>query len=227
MLNNADNKGETSYNLLQDAMIYGDFALDRQELKTSGIDSELLVDSEFYHHYKEPKNSLNRENNASEQIFYETGFEYQTIRKDNVEIKPFLYFFTDQEPTADMKAALNLLAEEGIGANRNTGKGSFEKITVKVVNPQFKSSLFINLSLLYPQESSFDPSVLVSYDFIKRGGYIYAGGGTSQRKTVLRMFTEGSVFTKPLPGAYFQEKTLIPDRMITQNGKALMVGGGK
>lgn len=87
-----------------------------------------------------------------------------------------------------IKPAFKLLAEEGIGGNRNTGLGHFnfeiEDFSLKVPESEF----FVTLSL-----SIVDKRSLVSYDLIKRGGYVFSRSGKDKLKPLFFMLKEGSI----------------------------------
>ena len=107
----------------------------------------------------------------------------------------FLIDFKDDALEREFKAAFNLMGDEGIGGDRSSGKGLFEK-------PQFEEIEFnlpdtegtVSLSLYYPQQDELTDIRNGYYELRERKGYIYSPYGQSLRRKSLRMFSEGSVF---------------------------------
>jgi len=100
----------------------------------------------------------------------------------------FLIDFKDNAFEREFKAAFNLMSDEGIGGDRSSGKGLFEK-------PQFEGIEFnlpdtkgtVSLSLYYPKQDELND--------IGNGYYeLMESYGQSLRRKSVRMFSEGSVF---------------------------------
>lgn len=148
-----------------------------------------------------------------------------------------LYFIADGN-TALLEKALNILAMEGIGTDRNIGFGFFkynqDEMTIEVPD---KANYQINLSLFIPkskeQLTELINSDMVAYDFVRRGGWITTYPYNSLRKDAIYGFLPGSVFhidetdqpqnigkivnLRPRIG------DLAPDHPIWRNGKAIML----
>jgi len=176
--------------------------------------------------YDIPRVGLSRRNNSPEDRFF-----YQTL----VEYKPDagLYFFyqweTEEKETlleAKFKAALRLLADEGLGGDRTSGKGWMEM-------PQFKEMALgtpedadgvILLSLYHPLAAEYAKLSNGFYELIERKGYLYSPDGCSLQKRPIRMFTEGSVFPSIESGLKGRVADVTPDafkaHQVYRNGKA-------
>ncbi len=87
-----------------------------------------------------------------------------------------------------IKPAFKLLADEGIGGNRTTGFGHFDFEVEDVSIKSAESEYFVTLSLAVAERHN-----LVSYDLIKRGGYVFSRTGKDILKPLLFMLREGSV----------------------------------
>jgi CRISPR-associated protein Csm4 len=113
----------------------------------------------------------------------------------------FLARFDDQEAQASFEAALRLLGDLGIGADRSNGNGafSFERIDAGPGLKEPHEKPAVALSLVNPAPSDCREGWLdhAAYKLVSRGGWV---GGTGLRKKRLRMFAEGSVFSRPLAG---------------------------
>jgi CRISPR-associated protein Csm4 len=113
-----------------------------------------------------------------------------------------LYFLveTDDETFKKVKSAMQLLADNGIGTDRNTGNGQFEVAfdTMDLEVPD-DGNYDLSLSLYCPEKKEIGQLDESFYGLTKRGGYISSPQNEenlSIRKRSIYMFTEGSVFPK-------------------------------
>ena len=199
----------------------GFLAADREELieqnKTKDTDKALkragVFDySKTYAVGTQPKVSIDRHTATTN--FYHTGFTqfHWGKNSDGIEKRSGLYFLIyfpehDQKLENKLKAALNLLGEEGLGGERSSGAGRFEveywgelptETWQEVVN--FKAQHYCLLSLFWRDSLTEDFLDDSSYELIERGGWIGSPfSGRQLRRKKVHMFAEGSVFTsKPL-----------------------------
>jgi CRISPR-associated protein Csm4 len=201
---------------LDSILVNGNFAILKEEDNSFNFE-----DLKFIKRSSEPKNKINRFNNKSEAIFFKDITEYLCVNENSFEIKPFMYFYVENEISKELKATIKLMCEEGIGADRTTGKGIFielEKID-KIDIGNIKNR--INLSLIYPKIE--DVEGIGTYKLLKRGGFIYKNGGTGTRKDVIRMFEEGSVWNRKVEGC--NKETIFNENTIYHYGKAFLIGG--
>lgn len=122
------------------------------------------------------------------QIFYKTEVYFNK--------NAGLYFIAEikDELLQKFETVLRFLGDEGIGADRTTGKGLFEVEEIKNLSLDLNigSDYYYSLSLYSPTKEEFaqiEPKKSF-YDFTIRGGWI--SNNTLNRKS-LRMFVEGSV----------------------------------
>ena len=112
----------------------------------------------------------------------------------------FLASFDNGQAQANFEAALSLLSDEGIGADRSNGNGwfAFERFTSLGLK-EANTGKSMALSLVNPDPADCRHGWLdgAAYKLVSRGGWV---GGTGLRKRRLRMFAEGSVFQGPLQG---------------------------
>ncbi len=115
-----------------------------------------------------------------------------------------LYFLLEADSeliTSMVISAMRLLADNGIGTDRNTGNGQFElgldQMSLQV--PE-NGNYQINLSLYCPKKEEIAQQFNESYyGLTKRGGYISSPAKEKHqtiRKKSIYMFTEGSLFHK-------------------------------
>lgn len=112
-----------------------------------------------------------------------------------------LYFIVQGDTTL-LDKALPLLAEEGIGTDRNVGNGYFEYTTDKMTIslPNKDSDYCVNLSVYFPESSQQLENMIqddkIAYDIQRRGGWITTYPFQTIRKNVIYGFSEGSVLKR-------------------------------
>lgn len=113
----------------------------------------------------------------------------------------FIIRFFNDDIIKKIEAVIRLLGDEGIGADRNYGRGVFELSDRIELNdllniPEQNTKKFISLSLYCPKKSEL-PHILENskYDFAVRKGWITQSNYLNYRKKALRMFIEGSEFS--------------------------------
>ncbi len=122
------------------------------------------------------------------QIFYKTEIHFHK--------NAGLFFIAEvkEDLINKFETVLRFLGDEGIGADRTTGKGLFEVEEVQnfTLPSESESDYFYSLSLYSPLKEEFEKIEPKKsyYDFVIRGGWI--SNNTLNRKR-LRMFVEGSV----------------------------------
>ena len=128
--------------------------------------------------------------------------------------------YDNEEAKKQVKVALSLLAENGIGTDRAVGNGQFNVSFGSLILELPGSSDFgLNMSLFCP-ESKEDLGEMISdekvrYEIIKRGGWMSEPHNTYRKRSIY-MFLEGSVFKMPLTKIATKGKTvnLRPDDAI-------------
>lgn len=110
----------------------------------------------------------------------------------------FLINFMDKNFEDEFKATINLIADEGIGGDRSSGKGLFERPEFREIEIKLPEEAdgFLTLSLYFPQKEEVSNLSNGFYDLIERKGYIFSPYSQSLRRKSVRMFVEGSVFPK-------------------------------
>jgi len=147
-----------------------------------------------------PKIAVDRVTRATN--FYHTGL-IQFASGDQPAGLYFLLEILDNKFTGKLQAALYLLGEEGLGGERSSGAGRFEVQWLdlgenwqEVVNFQAgEYHTILSLFWNFPINSDFLNTA--SYEIQERGGWI---AENQQRRQMVRMFGEGSVFRTPPQG---------------------------
>ncbi|MDI6687901.1 MAG: type III-A CRISPR-associated RAMP protein Csm4 [Desulfobacterales bacterium] len=113
----------------------------------------------------------------------------------------FLAEFKNGTTRKKLDAVLQLLGDQGIGADRSVGKGTFIVEVDDLLELELPNDpeLWITLSLYNPDRGEVKNGLLneAAYDLTTRGGWI---SGTSLKKPPIKMFTEGSVFKQKPEG---------------------------
>ena len=145
---------------------------------------------DIYEEYERPRVVVDRVSSDG------TIFHFGEIRFRE---KAGLYFMADFENENDVKpfeVLLNLLGENGLGADRTVGRGLFtfeETQAPLALNEESNTEAFVSLSLFIPMEDEmkhldFEDSW---YDYTLRRGWV---SNQVLRRRTMRMFTEGSAF---------------------------------
>lgn len=143
-----------------------------------------------------PRVGLSRfDNHPGERFFYFGEVNY----KENAGFF-FLIKYLNKEFKDKFEATIRLLADEGIGGDRSSGKGFFELLTFKEIEIKVPENAdgVITLSLYYPKDESEIIGIKNGfYELLERKGYIYSPYCKTLRRKSIRMFVEGSIFPKP------------------------------
>ncbi|NJL90571.1 MAG: type III-A CRISPR-associated RAMP protein Csm4, partial [Coleofasciculaceae cyanobacterium SM2_1_6] len=150
---------------------------------------------------KQPKVAIDRLTRATN-LYYTSFVRYRSEEQN----KSGLYFLIQLNDTSlenDLKAALALLGDEGLGGERSSGAGRFtpswdelhklpDQTWQNVIN--FSEGNCHSLMSLY-----WDDSIISltnsSYELQERGGWIASPfSGRQLRRKSVKMFTEGSTF---------------------------------
>lgn len=135
----------------------------------------------------------------------------------------FLAVFDDENSQQQFETVLSVLADTGIGADRSNGNGCFTWQHGKVPELQLaEQGKSVALSLVNPDPGDCQTSWLEgsAYKLISRGGWV---GGSGIRKQRLRMFAEGSVFTKPLQGRMIDVSVDRLPQKVYRDGRGFFV----
>ncbi len=115
----------------------------------------------------------------------------------------FLASFHDDETKKRFDAALRLLGDTGLGADRSIGRGlfAFETMGCKV-SDNLSSNYYMLLSLYHPTKEEVVQGILeaqdIAYSLIRRSGHAASLAVSKFRRYDLWMMEEGSIFrTKP------------------------------
>ncbi len=155
----------------------------------------------------EPKILGSRFETETSNLFSQEETELKEITYGRLKFKPFMFFLLQENLSDDdfkrFYASLRLLCDEGIGPERRIGKGVFKDIQIESIELPQKGNYAMSLSLVFPDKERDNLDNLISYNLVKRGGYIYSNQDSKANyflKQKIRMFTEGSIFLGEIKG---------------------------
>ena len=132
-----------------------------------------------------PRNTINRITQASDNLFYSTGYYYKNAGLF------FLVRFFDQRYKEIVEGAMRFLRDRGFGGDVSAGRGQFDfECEDTDIIEEMKGERFITLSRYIPNEDEVNTPGDCWYELgLKRGrtpdGHV---------KKQVRFFTEGSTF---------------------------------
>ncbi len=217
-----DGKGESKTNLLDKerySYISDEFCLLKSELAND-------LDVNFKGTAVQDKTQLDRikgkaslDENEKGKYYKELDLTLSEIRTDGFTLKPRLFFLAElnSEFENQFNAALRLMCDEGLGGERNFGKGTFKGLEIDDYSYSLNADVCVNLSFVNPAKEEINSlkNAIVSYDSMLRGGWT---GNSAQKK--VRMIKEGSVLKNKIEGrlAEVQPESYTKHK-IYKNGK--------
>lgn len=146
-------------------------------------------ESALYKEHDRTRVVLDRETNAA------TPFHFITVEFQKA-VGLFFIASVKSEYEKEFLFVLNLLGDEGLGADRTVGMGRFEVVAMADWKPGInsnKASRWLNLGMFNPTEETrqtinWSDS---SYDLVNRGGWV---SKSPLRRQSVRMIPDGAVF---------------------------------
>lgn len=210
-------------------IVSGQFALLKEEIADLNISEKEWEALSFLTVHVRPGVEVNRLHSTSEKYFSREDLIVRYQHTKHYTIKPFLYFYLEGELPSFVKAAIYLLADEGIGGQRSQGCGLLKRIEMLDVPEAFaeEGMLWMNIATYFPKKDEVDH--LYSYEMEKRNGYIYSQSGTTTRKKSIFVLREGSLFTEKVEGQILDLKPdFFQNHPVYFYGKPMLLrfGGG-
>lgn len=112
----------------------------------------------------------------------------------------FLLTVYDEAMLPKIRAAINLLGDEGLGGERTYGYGLFTADFIEAGSFAADADSYMLLSPYLPRPDEVNQLVPVSFELRRRNGWVYSMGGQNIRRKSVMMFAEGSVFRNKLQG---------------------------
>ena len=231
LFNSFKNAEFEKFSFVENATIIGSsFAVSKSE-----IDSESEITS-FIKEVVTPK-TMARYEKQENNFYHETDIQLLPISINGEKYFPNFYFLYELSCDEEMKkrflTCVRLLADEGIGGERSTGKGHFEKIIENEID--IESANNQNQLLL----SLFNPQNQEEFDSVERYEIIVRGGGSVSfdsnddsveeeikpyRKKQVRMISEGAVLNNQVDGRLVDvSPEMGADHKYYRNGKSFTI----
>lgn len=220
-----------NYDLSQSIFLGKKFACTSEEIGSLNISSDELSELSFLKYHTVPKVTVQRFLNQSEEqnFYFQDELEIAYGETEKYIIRPFMYFIFRGELPTELKAAINLLADEGIGGRRSKGLGwfkSIEEINISGLPLPETNAPCISLACVYPSQDEAEK--LIAYDLEDRSGYIYSYSGRPFRKKRVRVLKEGSIFSEVVNGEIVDVTPEVFDgHSVLLNGKSFLVPIGR
>jgi CRISPR type III-A-associated RAMP protein Csm4 len=157
--------------------------------------------------------------------FCQNQISFVNRKIEDMTFQLFLYFLCENNPTEKKwTSTLKLFSEEGIGGQRNLGKGWFEKIEFDEFNllnlpDNNREKLNMLLSNYIPKKDEL--SKIISYNTDVDDGFITYGSATPYKKGRLMFITSASVVNGNVEGKIIKEE--FKGKTIYRYGKAFLI----
>jgi|GEM_PF-2108675 len=192
------------------------------------LDGELDPDPEAFRHCSfrgfmtSPKVKVHT-TLPEDRLYHETTVQFNSFVVDGQEYEGaycvlFRHDLTDEQ-YREFLAAVRIMADEGVGGQRSSGKGQFREVREVTIDiPDAESaSAYLGLSIVSPADGG-EFEALERYEMFVRGGGSLGWRGDSERhRKQARFVKEGALFTKNIAGALV-DVSPEGDKTILRNG---------
>lgn len=213
-------------------VIEGRFACLPEELQFSNLTLQDKRDIELFTQEAKPRVTVLRNYGKAEahNFYYQEEIEVNYNGIDDYMLTPFMYFICDGEISTNLRAAIRLMADEGLGGKRSLGMGLFDKVLEEDWNKDIfaerEAPYYLNLSCVFPQREEAIKAVY--YKLTERSGYIHSQQGKAFRKKRARLFKEGSIFKAKISGELLDlSPDWFDDHEVFLDGRAFLIPIGE
>lgn len=189
-----------------------------------GMITEPLDQKEFRSIQTVPKVKVHTFAEDTDRLFNETTVQFTPFTLGGSVLRGAWYVLYDHtldtNEFAEFAAALRILADEGVGGQRSSGKGQFKNVVFTEVElPDFvNASAFFGMSLISPSSNEEFHDGLKDYELIIRGGGSIGRMGDSEKhRKRARFVREGALLKSNITGR-FVDVSPFGDDTILRNG---------
>ncbi len=193
-----------SLDLLTFPSIGGEFVYTDEEL--AGV--EQLDNKVFRSTQTAPKVKVHTTDD-DDRLYHETTVQFTPIRLENGDIRGVFYVFLEHTLAPDelkeFMAALRIMADEGIGGQRSSGRGQFASVELVDVDlPSISHpALHLGLSLISTASDTEFHDDLLGYELILRGGGSLGKTGIAEEhRRQARFVREGALLRQNITGQF-------------------------
>jgi CRISPR-associated protein Csm4 len=160
-----------------------------------------------------------------DRLYHETTVQFNSFVADGQEYEGaycvlFRHDLTDEQYRGFL-AALRIMADEGVGGQRSSGKGQFREVREVTIDiPEEEcASAYLGLSIVSPADySEFD--ALERYElFIRGGGSLGWRGISEKHRKQARFVKEGALMNRNIAGDILNVSPDALDDSILRNGR--------
>lgn len=209
-----------SLDLLSFPSIGGEFVYTENEL--AGID-EALDNQVFRAIQTVPKVKVHTTDDE-DRLYHETTVQFTPIQIENTTVRGAFYFFLEHSLAPDelkeFMAAVRIMADEGVGGQRSSGRGQFASVELVDVDLPSISypELYLGLSLISPASDTEFHDGLLDYELILRGGGSLGKMGIEEEHRLQARFVrEGALLCQNIQGRLV-DVSQGQNRKIMRNG---------
>jgi CRISPR-associated protein Csm4 len=193
-----------SLDLLTLPSIGGEFVYTEEEL--AGV--EQLDSKVFRSTQTAPKVKVHTIDD-DDRLYHETTIQFTPIRLENGYVRGVFYVFIDHTLASDelkeFMAGLRIMADEGIGGQRSSGRGQFASVELVDVDlPSITHPvLYLGLSLISPTSDAEFHQGLLDYELVQRGGGSLGKKGIEEKhRRQARFVREGALLRQNIQGRF-------------------------
>ena len=194
-----------SLDLLKLPSIGGEFVYTDEEL--AGVEEQL--DNKVFRSIQTVPKVKVHTTDQDDCLYHETTVQFTPIRLEKGHISGAFYVLFEHTLDADefqeFMAAMRIMADEGVGGQRSSGRGQFA--SVKLVDIDLPSCsnpvLYLGLSLISPASDEEFHEGLRDYELLLRGGGSLGKMGDKEKhRRQARFVREGALLTKNIKGQF-------------------------
>lgn len=193
------------------------------------LDGELDPDPEAFRHCSfrgfttSPKVKVHT-TLPEDRLYHETTVQFNSFAVDGQEYEGaycvlFRHDLTDEQ-YREFLAALRIMADEGIGGQRSSGKGQFREVhevTIDILDEE-SASAYLGLSIVSPADGGEFDALERYVMFVRGGGSLGWRGDSEKHRKQARFVKEGALLKENIAGQLV-DVSPEADRSILRNGR--------
>ncbi len=172
-----------------------------------------------------PKVKVHTTFEDNDRLYHETTIQFNSFFVDGVKYEGAYCVLFDAdalttEERQEFLAAVRIMADEGVGGQRSSGKGQFREVREVTIALPFSedASRYLGISVLSPASNDEFES-LERYELFVRGGGSLGWRGTGEKhRKQARLIREGAVMSRNITGRVFDLSPDAETGSIKRNG---------
>jgi len=173
-----------------------------------------------------PKVKVHTTVEDNDRLYHETTVQFHTFSAAGEEYEgAYCVLFDADVLTAEERqeflAAVRIMADEGVGGQRSSGKGQFREVREVMIPipPPAEASVYLGLSVLSPADAS-EFEALERYEmFVRGGGSLGLRGEGEKHRKQARFVREGAVMNRNISGRVVDLSPDAESGSVKRNGR--------